>query len=441
MRRWLLAAVLLWPLLVQAADPEVRVQTRLLPESGVLVGGLLTLQVDLLVDTWFTDAPVMPPLQLTGAVVAPPGGEAQHLNEQQDGRAFFGLRFSYLITPQAAQRYVIPALTFEVQPGQGSGPVKVTSQPLSFTATAPAGAGDGPHLVASKVAFTQQLQRSHEPLRVGDSITRRLRIEAQGAQAMLLPPPVFAEVRGTQRYPQTPQVGPLSDGRGGSLGGVREDSVSYVLKQAGKVQLPAMQLTWWETGTGTSHQASVPAVQFEVIDSPQTTPFSVSDDLRRLTHGTTVRLAEHGLALAFGVLLLVVGGRLLWPFAGRWWLALAGYRNARRLRRLASPEYAWKQALEQINGSPRQLTGLYLWARRTNQSVTLAQFFQRSPNAFSIRLLASLNAGYTRQSSSKTYAAEITQLLHDVQRATTKRTLLSRAQRHDLQSLNPGASR
>jgi hypothetical protein len=104
-----------------AADPEVRVAQRLVPEGAIMVGGTVSLEIDLLVDTWFTDAPVLPALDLPGAVVSPPTGEAQHLNQDIDGKRFFGLRYSYRITPQAARHFDIPALAFQVQPGPASG--------------------------------------------------------------------------------------------------------------------------------------------------------------------------------------------------------------------------------------------------------------------------------------------------------------------------------
>jgi hypothetical protein len=91
------------------------------PEGAIMTGGTVSLEIDLLVDTWFTDAPVLPALDLPGAVVSPPTGEAQHLNQDIDGKRFFGLRYSYRITPQAARHFDIPALAFQVQPGPASG--------------------------------------------------------------------------------------------------------------------------------------------------------------------------------------------------------------------------------------------------------------------------------------------------------------------------------
>ena len=101
MKHLLLLLGLYLPLLAMAA-PEARVQTRLVPGGDTVVGATVELQVDLLVDTWFTQPPVLPVIDLPGATVSAPSGEAQHLNQQHDGKTFFGLRYTYQITPQAA---------------------------------------------------------------------------------------------------------------------------------------------------------------------------------------------------------------------------------------------------------------------------------------------------------------------------------------------------
>jgi len=61
MKRLLWVLLACAPLLASAA-PEVRIQSRLIPETGVVVGGTLSMEVDLLVDTWYTAAPVLPAL-------------------------------------------------------------------------------------------------------------------------------------------------------------------------------------------------------------------------------------------------------------------------------------------------------------------------------------------------------------------------------------------
>ncbi|WAB90847.1 hypothetical protein OSS47_22360 [Pseudomonas citronellolis] len=406
MKRLLLCLLLALSLPALAEEPMVKVRSQMLPGDSVLVGGTLSLQVDVLVDTWFSAAPQLPKLTLDGAVVSAPGGEATHLNERIDGKAFFGLRYSYQITPQQARAFDIPALAIQVQPGQGSGPQTVHTQALRFSAREPAGgAGEGPRLVARKLTFSQALEPSHEPLRVGDSVTRRLRVQAEGAQAMLIPAPVFAEVDGLKRYVQSPSVAPLGDGRGGVDGGQREDAATYVVSGAGRYSLPAIELHWWDAATGERHGATLPALDFEAKGAAAyQAPFSVTEDLRRLGQRAQLHVAGHWLALGLALALLAA---LAWA-ANTWGPPLLGHWRAWRQRRrqawLDSPDYAWRQVRPQLAGSPPQLGALYLWLRRRTGCREMSSAFRRLPEPTVDYLLAFFRTRYGREQRADTSA-------------------------------------
>ncbi|UCO95867.1 hypothetical protein LF844_14245 [Metapseudomonas lalkuanensis] len=436
MKRLLTLLLCCLPVWVLAAEPEVRVQARLVPADKVLVGGTVGLEVDLLVDTWFTAAPILPKLDLPGTVVNPPGGEAQKLTEQHDGKPFFGLRFTYQITPQAARQFAIPALEFQVRPGQASGPVTVRSQPLAFVAKAVGTKAGEQHLVARNLTFTQDIQRSHDPLRAGDSITRRLTIRAEGAQAMLIPPPELAEVKGLKRYLQTPKVQPLGDGRGGIDGGSREDSATYVIGEAGHLILPAIELTWWDAASGEAHTVSVPAVELDAAKGSYQAPFSISEDLHALGQKARVRISGYWLLLGA---VLVVAGCLV--FFGRPWgraalSALQRWRATRQKARLESAGYAWKLARQQLQMRPAQLGGLYLWVRRSTGYRTLSALSGASPERIENRLLAFLKSRYGADQAASGTTADLMQALPDMQRAVTGRKTVNRAV-HGLKPLNP----
>lgn len=437
MKRLLLSLLLLVPLLALADGPEVRVRSSLQPSDSVLVGGSVALQVDVLVDTWFTAAPQLPKLDLDGAVVSEPSGEATHLTEQIDGKTFFGLRYRYQITPQRAQGFLIPAMAIQVQPGQGSGPLVVHSQPQRFVARQPAGgATDGTRLVAQQLEFSQALQPSREPLRVGDSITRRLRVQAEGAQAMLLPPPDFAEVEGLKRYPQPPAVGPLSDGRGGVSGGVREDAVTYVASQAGRFRLPAIELIWWDAASGEARTASVPAVAVEVTAAATyKAPFSITNDLRELGRRTQVHIAGHW---PLALLLLALLGTL--GYFGRDWgaelLARARqWREARRQAWLASSACAWRQVRPQLSANPPEMGALYLWLRRISGCRELSTVGGRLPVSLRNHLLVFVRSRYGREPRGSA-DAELLSTLPSIRRAIARASRSSSTAK-GLKPLNP----
>ncbi|HKS15544.1 MAG TPA: hypothetical protein VJS90_21150, partial [Pseudomonas sp.] len=393
MRRWamLLCCLAGWTM---ADAPDVRVQARLVPDTLVMTGATVSLEVDLLVDTWFTDAPVLPTLQLPGAVVSPPSGEARHLNERRDGKAFFGLRYSYSITPVQVQRFDIPALTFRVRTGPNNETLAVSSQPLSLKVKGFADGGGEPRLVARSVRLGQDIQYSRQPLRVGDSVTRHLHVAAEGAQAMLLPTLDFTEVEGLKRYVQTPDVKPLSDGRGGTLGGQRDDSALYVIAAAGRYRLPAIELHWWDAATGEPRSVSVPAVELMAEEGVHQAPFSLADDLRALRQGASVSMATRGLLLTLALLLL---GGLAWAGRG-WgragWKWLCAWRQRRRQAWLRSAGYAWRQARRQCASEPARLDGLYLWFRRATGHRTLSSSEHPPGGQCQADLLAFFEAAY-----------------------------------------------
>jgi hypothetical protein len=387
-----LCALLALPVL--AEEPQVLVETSLQPTASVVVGGTVRLQVDVLVDTWFTQAPQLPSLNLPGAVVMPPSSESLNLTETRLGKTFFGLRFSYLIIPQQVQAFSIPALTIQVSPGQASAPTTAHTTPQSFSARQPAGFTEGQAvLVAQAVRLSQQVSYSNAASRVGDTVTRQVTLEADGGQSMLLPETPLGDVDGLRRYAQTPRISPLSDGRGGISGGQRVDSASYRIERAGHFSLPAVQVRWWDSTANQARTASLPAIVFEATaNADYHPPFSITADLQALGQKTRVHLARHWLLLAGGLIAL---GLLAWwgrPACQRLFAAWQGRRAQRRARWLASAEYAWQQIPGQLDARPAQLTALYLWARRKQHTLGLLELPLPSPLAK--RLLGFLNARY-----------------------------------------------
>jgi hypothetical protein len=435
MKHLLLLLGLYLPLLAMAA-PDARVQTHLVPGGDTVVGATVELQVDLLVDTWFTQPPVLPVIDLPGATVSAPSGEAQHLNQQHDGKTFFGLRYTYQITPQAAQTFTLPAQSFQVFPGQSDGPLTLTSEPLSWVAKALAGDTGGHRLVARKVSLEQQTQLSHAPLRTGDSITRRVLTRAEGAQAMLLPPPPLSEVAGLKRYVQTPRVTPLSDGRGGTSGGQREDSVTYVVSAAGHYQLPAIELQWWDAASGQARQATLPPVDLNVTEGTYKAPFSIDGDLRALGRQAQLRLSAQWLWL---IGLLLCGGGLMYlcrPWLYAAWRRFEGWQAARRTARLQSADYAWQLARKQLAQDPPELGGLYLWVRRRTGYYTLSDFSQGLPPSSGIRLLDWLQIRYGKPSGTAHVTPPLGPTLSQASRVLAPEHVRS-SQRNGLKPLNP----
>jgi hypothetical protein len=362
-----------------AAEPQLRVQASLQPADSIMVGSLVELRLDVYTDTWFTSAPTLPDLKLAGALVMPSDGHAEHLNQTFDGQSFSGMRYSYWITPSLAQAYAIPGLTVRATPGQATQELDAQSQPLQFTATQPPGFQAGePVLVAQGLRYSQKTLNSATPLKVGDSITRELTLQADGALAMSLPTPQLADVSGLSRYPKNPQISNLDDGRGNLNGGQRVDSVTYRIDRPGHYSLPPIELKWWDASSRQTRTAQLPAVTFDAAAGSTYKPvFSIADDLKKLGQQNRLHLSGRGFLLLALLAVIALGAWFARPLVRRAHLAWQSRRQARHAAWLASADYAWQQIPAQIDAQPPQLSALYLWTRRSRQGLKLTNLGPR----------------------------------------------------------------
>ncbi|MDD2060998.1 hypothetical protein N5D52_00330 [Pseudomonas sp. GD03860] len=410
-----------------AAEPQLRVQAQLLPGATAVVGETVQLQLDVLTDTWFTSAPQLPDLSLPGALATPPGDQSEHLTQRLDGTPFFGIRYQYQITVQQAGDLHIPALTVTATPGNAQAPLSATTQPLTLRVQLPAGVSAGQQvLVASQVNLSQQTSPPATALKAGDSLTRTVTLDAEGAMSLMLPVIPLEDVDGLSRYLKSPQVKQLDDGRGHALGGQRIDSATYRIEKPGKYQLPALQVQWWSTQDKTLHSATLPAISFTASANPAyQPPFSVTQDLQRLGQQTRLHLSRHWLTAGLVLALLTLVALLVRSFGEQWRTALLHWQGVRKAHREASADYAWQQVAQQLGQRPAQLTALYLWWRRSRLGVRLGTASQDV-----------LRQCYGAKASADTTPERLLPHLNDLHQAVTKRARSATAP-HGLRPLNP----
>lgn len=360
----------------QSADegPQLRAEARMAASGDLMAGATSILQVDVLTSTWFTQPPQLPALDIPGALVSGPSGQASIIRTSIGGVAYSGLRFSYLISPQAAGTLQVPAIHVSAQVGQASAPLAAQTRPLEVRAAGPPGGIAGRALAASAVKATQQIRYSAEPPAVGDHVSRVITIEAQGAQAMLIPPPAMAAVPGLKLYPSEPELTQLSDNRGGFLGGRRVDRLDYVIERGGAFELPTVEIRWWNIATNKEERVALPAQRFEAqTGAAYQTPFSVEQDLRDMGRQVQVRIPGGWLALAAGAALAALAWWLGAPWLRRAIARLRAGLRARRAQWRASEPYA-AMTLRRLLAQPRpRLDALYVWLRRAAGAATVAQ--------------------------------------------------------------------
>ena len=255
---------------VAAGGPVVR--TRLAPAS-VVIGQPVTLAIDILVPTWFGGAIDYPPtIALPGAVAKLSDERPVNLNERIGDASYAGMTKNYVIVPQQAGAFDVPAITIRVPYSVDGKTVEaeVRTAPQHFEARLPAGAENLGYFIATRsYRLTQQVEPSKlASLKVGDALVRRITQRATDFAPMLLPALTFEAIDGLELYPAEPVL----DEQGGERGAVRiatrTDAVTYVLAKPGHYRLPGLRIGWFDPGTSAMRWAEAPELAFDVAPNP-----------------------------------------------------------------------------------------------------------------------------------------------------------------------------
>lgn len=343
--------------------PALRVTATVQALSEVRVGATVRLELEVLTSTWFTQPPMLPPLDIPGVLVTPPQGEGELVRDSFDGVSYSGVRYTYVLSPTAAGVIHVPALPVTAKVGPGGPVASGTSKPVSFSVL-PQTAGAGQAVAAGKMTVTQDFSIAPDPVVVGGRITRSVTQRAEGVQAMLLPAVVLPDLPGFKRYPREPEVTPLDDGRGGFIGGQRIDRADYVAQTAGTFRLPPLTVRWRDGATGAPAKSELPGRQFTVAPAPAVTPpFSLSEDLAQLRHGLRWVIPRAWLAWGAGLLAVIVSLWLTWPVWQRLARALRVRADQAAATRRASEAWHWRAWRHEARRQTPTLGAFYRWLR------------------------------------------------------------------------------
>lgn len=146
----------------------------------------------------------------------------------------------------------------------GSQPVRIISEPLTLDVRPP---GAAPWLPAARLKIEEQWSGEPAEFKLGEPLTRRLRITATGLTAEQLPELPAAAVDGFKQYPDQPALENRKSETG--ITGVREESVAFMPTRPGTYTLPGVEIRWWNTRTGKEETARVPERTVIVVPSAE----------------------------------------------------------------------------------------------------------------------------------------------------------------------------
>jgi len=147
--------------------------------------------------------------------------------------------------------------------------VNVKPQPTEFK-------GDQ-WLPAKELIFTESWSPEQPEFKVGEPVTRTLRLEALGLTGSQLPELKLFESHGIKSYADQPTVN--TGLKGNDMVAIREEKFAIIPTESGKLVLPEIRLSWWDTEFAIEKTASIPPRIIEVAPAAVSQPISGTRNL------------------------------------------------------------------------------------------------------------------------------------------------------------------
>lgn len=279
------------PLHIQKNDPNadsgklapVFIDASLDQESVyVQAQAILTLRIYHSVSLY--DDSSLTPLQMADARIEQLG-EPRTYEKEINGVRHGVIELRYAIFPQKSGQLMIPSQVFSAtlaerssqdayQPfGPRPGRLTRVSSPQIPLAVKPRPAdypADAPWLPARNLTLVEAWSPEPDKARVGDSLTRSLMVKTEGLSSAQIPALPATSANDLRRYPDQPQLANEVGERG--VTGSREEREALVPTAAGRIELPAVDVVWWNTRDDRLEHSRLPARTLEVAVNPAMEP-------------------------------------------------------------------------------------------------------------------------------------------------------------------------
>lgn len=221
-----------------------------------------------------------PSVQNHGALIKPLG-EGQRFQTFKGGRRYEVIERRYVVFPQTSGELTIDPVLFDgrlsmnrggrmfaFDPFQRHTRIKrIRSQAVTLHVKPVPAAFSGHDWLPARALQLSEIwaDKDHQAV-VGEPVTRTLRLKADGLTAAQLPPLVSQSPQGVKQYPDQPVRKDTPGGHG--INGMREEKVALIPTRPGTLQLPAVEVRWWNTRTDREEVARIPPETLEVAPAP-----------------------------------------------------------------------------------------------------------------------------------------------------------------------------
>ncbi|ADE11081.1 BatD family protein [Sideroxydans lithotrophicus] len=242
----------------------------------------------------YTDQPLYQAsldLQSGNDVLVQQLGQDKQTSETRNGRSYQVIERRYLLFPQRSGSVRLDGAVLNAQVQDNSGndndpfgnifgrnpfagmmnttrPIRIQSEPVVLNVRPrPAGAGGHDWLPAQHVTLEESWQPDNGSIRAGDPVTLHLHLAADGLIAAQLPDlsRILKLPNGLRAYPDQPKLN--NDAHGISIIGTRDQDIAIIANTAGRYEIPALHLFWWDTGKNVQQEIELPARTLDVLPS------------------------------------------------------------------------------------------------------------------------------------------------------------------------------
>jgi hypothetical protein len=199
-------------------------------------------------------------------------GEERSYESILNGKAYNVVERVYAIFPQESGEIAIAPARFEarvLRDGRITGrkifesdPIRVTVSPIP---PPPDGFPDAVWFPARDVTLSQDWSREPDRLPAGEPITRHITVTALGQLSTQIPVIDPAVAESIKIYPDKPELRDTAEASG--IRAVRKDQYAMIGISPGAVELPPLQLPWWNIDAGEWQLATLAGTSINILPS------------------------------------------------------------------------------------------------------------------------------------------------------------------------------
>lgn len=202
-------------------------------------------------------------------------GDIKHYRTQLDGRSFEVYERRYVIFPQVSGELVIPGPRYTGEMSNGpwrpGRPIRVSQPPTKLQVLPqPASYPQATWLPATDLQLNYQWLGNSADLKVGEPVTLKLTLKAEGLSAAQLPAIPLPELSSLKYYPDQAQTQEQQTQKG--MQSTRTQSIAIVPTKEGSITLPEIRLPWWNTQLGRLEYAIIPPQRLTAKADPNAAP-------------------------------------------------------------------------------------------------------------------------------------------------------------------------